>query len=852
MKKNEILELIKNQILFFDGGTGSVLQGIGLKPGELPETWNITNPEKIIKLHLDYFLSGCNIIKTNTFGANPNKFIDSKFNLEQIISSALQNAKYARSLIEDKSSEYSKSEFANSPHLIALDIGPCGKLLEPLGDLSFENAVKLFSQTIEIGLKNGADLILIETMNDCYEAKSAIIAAKEVIEKLGNNYDVPIFVTTVYDETARSLTGSNIETMCTILEGLGVDALGMNCSLGPIQMKNFINDFTKNTKLPIIVNPNAGLPRSENGKTVYDISPQDFANIVSNFVANGVSIVGGCCGTTPEHIKLLVKKINEKNLINKNKIDFFINQKTENDINKNSNTSKICSNTKVVKIGKNEKPVLIGERINPTGKKRFKQALRENDIQYILQEGIKQEENGANILDVNVGLPEIDETKMMKNVIKELQSVTDLPLQIDTSNPDTMEQALRIYNGKALINSVNGKQEVMEKIFPLVKKYGGCVVALTLDENGIPETAEGRIEIAKKILTTAQKFGIDKNEIIFDPLTMAVSSDDKAGIETLKSVKNLTEKFNAKTILGISNISFGLPQREILTSTFFTMALTNGLSCAIMNPNSTEIIKAYNSFCTLSGKDNQCTQYINFAENILPQQNIYQQISTQQNLQTNNSNLQTSNYKIDSIEYAIIKGLKEQTILKTKELLKEKSELQIINENLIPALDVVGKGFEQKKIYLPQLLMSAEAVKAGFSILKDNLISTGKEEEPKGEVVIATVKGDIHDIGKNIVKVLLENYSFKVYDLGKDVEPQSIVDLCIEKNIKLVGLSALMTTTVPAMEETIKLLKDTCPDCKVCVGGAVLTQEYANMIGASYYAKDALDTVKYAQNIFTN
>ena len=850
MKKNEILNLIKNQTLFFDGGTGSVLQSLGLQPGELPEIWNITNPDKIIQLHYEYFLAGANIIKTNTFGANKNKFKDSEFSLEEIVSSALNNAKKAKEKIE---AELSNSEFKNSPHLIALDIGPLGKLLEPLGDLSFNEAVNLFSETIKIGLQNGADLILIETMNDCYEAKAGIIACKEVIENLGSEFDVPIFVTTVYDESERSLTGTNIETMTTILEGLGVDALGMNCSLGPIQMKEFLKDFTDNTKLPIIVNPNAGLPRSENGKTVYDITPLDFANIVSDFISNGVSIVGGCCGTTPEHIKLLVKKVNEKNLINKNKIDFFVNQNTK----EKNNSIKICSNTKVVKIGKDEIPALIGERINPTGKKRFKQALRENDIQYILQEGIKQEENGCHILDVNVGLPEIDETKMMIDVIKELQSVTDLPLQIDTSNPETMEQALRFYNGKALINSVNGKQEVMEQIFPLVKKYGGTVVALTLDETGIPETTEGRIEIAKKILETAQKFGIDKNEIIFDPLTMAVSSDDKAGIETLKCVKILTEEFNAKTILGISNISFGLPQREILTSSFFTMALTNGLSCAIMNPNSTEIMKAYNSFCTLSGKDNQCTNYINFVENILQQQtvlqqNISQQVSTQQNLQTNNSSLQNSTYQSDSIEYAIIKGLKEQTILKTKELLQTKTEIEIINENLIPALDIVGKAFEQKKIYLPQLLMSAESVKAGFSIIKDNLIQYGKKEEPKGEVVIATVKGDIHDIGKNIVKVLLENYSFKVYDLGKDVEPQEIVNLCVEKNIKFVGLSALMTTTVPAMEETIKLLKETCPDCKVCVGGAVLTQEYADMIGADFYGKDALDTVKFAQKIFTN
>lgn len=836
MKKEKILDLIKNQVLFFDGGTGSVLQSMGLQPGELPETWNITNPDKIIKLHQDYFLSGANIIKTNTFGANSKKFDGTNYSLEQIISSALNNAKKARTLVEQ-----SNSEFSNDTHLIALDIGPCGKLIEPLGDISFEEAVKLFSETMEIGLLNGADLILIETMNDCYEAKSAIIAAKETIEKLGNDYDVPIFVTTVYDETGRSLTGTNIETMITILESLGVDALGMNCSLGPIQMKNFIKDFSKNTNLPIIVNPNAGLPRTKDGKTIYDILPEQFSEIVSDFIIEGASIIGGCCGTTPEHIKLLVQKTKEKKLLNKNNLSQSFFEKT--------NTIKICSNTKIVKIGKDEKPVLIGERINPTGKKRFKQALRENDIQYILQEGIKQEENGANVLDVNVGLPEIDETKMMINVIKELQSVTDLPLQIDTSNPETMEQALRIYNGKALINSVNGKQEVMEQIFPLVKKYGGCVVALTLDENGIPEDCEGRIEIAKKILSTAKKYGIKKEEIIFDPLTMAVSSNDKAGIETLKAVKILSTELNANTILGISNISFGLPQREILTSTFFTMALTNGLTCAIMNPNSLEIMKAYNSFCTLSGKDKNCTDYISFAENIISKQpEILEQnkINNQNSVTNQNSNSLNS----DTIEYAIIKGLKEQTVFKTKELLKTKTEIEIINENLIPALDIVGKGFEQKKIYLPQLLLSAEAVKAGFSILKDNLISSGRTEETKGEIILATVKGDIHDIGKNIVKVLLENYGFKVYDLGKDVEPQEIVNICVEKNIKFVGLSALMTTTVPAMEETIKLIKEKCLDCKVCVGGAVLTQEYSDMIGADFYAKDALDTVKFAQKIF--
>lgn len=847
-KKVNLKSLLGKQVLFFDGGTGSVLQAQGLQPGELPEIWNITNSEKIINLHYEYFNAGANIVKTNTFGANTFKFPLQKnltqqnskqYSLEQIVKNAIDNANKAKDKIENEN-----SEFSNNPHFIALDIGPCGKLLEPLGDLSFENAVTLFSHTIEIGLQNNVDLILIETMNDLYETKAAIIAAKEMKEKY-NCPDIPIFASTVYDENGLSLTGSNSEIMATVLQSLGIDALGTNCSLGPLQIKKIIPSIVRSSNIPVIANPNAGLPISENGKTIYNVTPELFAQTVASFIEDGVSILGGCCGTTPTHIKLLVQEAKKYQLP---KLQI-------------KNTSSICSASKIVHIGFPHKPLLIGERINPTGKKRFKQALRENDIQYIIQEGITQQEKGAQSLDVNVGLPEIDETQMLVTVIKQLQTVTDLPLQIDTSNTEAIEKALRIYNGKALINSVNGKQECMESIFPLIKKYGGTVVALTLDENGIPSTAEGRIEIAKKIYTTAKKYGIEKEDIIIDPLAMAISSDQNAAVETLKTIKIIHEELSGNTILGVSNISFGLPQRELITSTFFTMAMQNGLSCAIMNPNSLEMMKAYNCFCTLNSMDNQCQNYIDFAQKYETQlQNISTttSINHNSNLQnaTNisssaNSSIDNSFTNPDTLQYAIIKGLKEKASALTKELLNEKDSLTIINDYLIPALDFVGKGFESKKLYLPQLLMSAEAAKSGFTEIKEFLSKSGQVENIKGEIILATVKGDIHDIGKNIVKVLLENYSFHVYDLGKDVPPETIVELCVNKKIKLVGLSALMTTTVPAMEQTITLLRQKAPWCKICVGGAVLTQEYVNMIGADFYGKDAMESVKYAQQVFS-
>lgn len=812
-----IRDFLGKEILFFDGGTGSVLQSQGLKPGELPETWNILHPEKIIDLHYSYFSAGCNIVKTNTFGANVFKFPE-RFpeQLTEIVESALKNAHIAREKIE-------QSGNSNNPHFIALDIGPIGKLLEPLGDISFDEAVEVFSKTISAALccKNQPDLILIETMNDCYEAKAAVIAAKEVMAEKG--FDLPIFVTTVYDETGKSLTGSDACAMATIFEGLGVDALGMNCSLGPFQMAKILPELAQETNLPIIMNPNAGLPRTKDGVTFYDVTPQEFAQVVSSFIEEGAGILGGCCGTTPEHIRYLVEACAQKKYQARPK----------------KLQTRICSGTKTVKF--EERPILVGERINPTGKKRFKQALRENDIPYILQEGIAQEEKGVHVLDVNVGLPEIDEISMLENVVKELQSVTTLPLQLDTSNVQAMERAMRLYNGKPLINSVNGKAEVMQAIFPLVKKYGGVVVALTLDEDGIPETAELRIKIAEKIYETAEKYGISKNDIIIDPLAMAISSDTKSAVATLQTLKTIHEKYDGRTILGVSNISFGLPQRELITSSFFTMAMECGLSSAIMNPNSAEMMKAYTCFCTLKGFDENCSNYISFAQNY---QVKTEAAGAEKPVAVENLHSE------DELQNAVIRGLKSESALIAKNLLQSEEPISIINDRLIPALDVVGKGFEKKTVFLPQLLMSAEAAKSAFAVIKETLSVSGKTEESKGTVVIATVKGDIHDIGKNIVKVLLENYGFNVIDLGKDVEPQAVVDAVLQNDVKLVGLSALMTTTVPAMEETIKLLKDKMADCKVCVGGAVLTKEYADMIGADFYAKDALETVKYAQKIY--
>lgn len=806
-----ILEKLKERILFFDGGMGSLLQANGLKPGELPETWNVTHSDLIVKLHREYLEAGADMIKTNTFGANGLKYNkDKEFDLEQIVTAAMKNAREA---VDTAAYTHGRSKGA-----IALDIGPTGKLLKPLGDLDFEDAYELFSQVVRIGEREGADLILIETMSDSYEAKAAVLAAKD-------NSSLPVFVTMIFDDKGKLLTGGNVESTVALLEGLGVDALGINCGLGPVQMKGILKDIMKVVSLPVIVNPNAGLPRSEGGKTVYDIDADEFARVMKEIVEAGACIIGGCCGTTPEHIEKMAALCKDLPVR----------------LPERKNRTVISSYAQAVVIDRD--PVIIGERINPTGKAKFKQALKDHNLEYILKEGVLQQDNGAHVLDVNVGLPEIDEPAMMVEVVKELQSIIDLPLQIDTSNMTAMERAMRIYNGKPLINSVNGKKEVMDAIFPLVKRYGGVVVALALDEDGIPETADGRIAVSKKIYDTAAGYGIGKEDIIIDALCMTVSSDNKGAITTLETVRRVRDELQGKTILGVSNISFGLPQREIVNAAFFTMALQNGLSAAIINPNSEAMMRSYYSFRVLADLDPQCSNYINiYSGNVAVLGEVKRQAGDQKSSGISGTDL--------SLGESIKKGLKDRAYAAVSELLENREPLTIINEEMIPALNEVGKGFEKGTVFLPQLLMSAEAAKAAFEVIKEKLAQSGAEEKKKGTVILATVKGDIHDIGKNIVKVLLENYSYEVLDLGKDVPPETIVKTAIERNVKLVGLSALMTTTVPSMEETIRQLRIQAPFSKVMVGGAVLTKEYAMTIGADQYCRDAMASVNYAEDIF--
>lgn len=798
-----ILDYVKNNLVYLDGGMGTLLQKSGLMPGELPERWNISHAESVIEIQKSYFDAGSNIICTNTFGANSLKFDAEE--LESVIKAAIENAKKAREL-----SKSSQEKF------IALDIGPLGKLLKPYGDFEFDKAVECYAETVKIGIKYGVDLIFIETMNDCYDTKAAVLAAKE-------NSDLPIFVSNAYGEDGKLMTGASPAAMVAMLEGMGVAALGANCSLGPKQLKGVVEEYLKYASVPVLLKPNAGLPKSENGKTVYDVLPEDFSDTMLEYVNDGIRILGGCCGTTPDYISATVEKTKA------------VAPKPVTD----KNISMISSYTHAVEF--NGYPVLIGERINPTGKKAFKEALRNNDIDYVLNEGLKQQEKGVHILDVNVGLPEIDEKSMLEKVCYELQAIIDLPLQIDTTDVEAMEAALRHYNGKAMINSVNGKEEVMKEIFPLVKKYGGLVVCLTLDEDGIPETAEKRVEIAKKIIRVAKEYGIEKKDLIFDTLAMTVSADNRSAIATLGALNTIKHELKCHTSLGVSNVSFGLPNRDIINGTFFTLALENGLSAAIMNPNSNEMMKSYYSFKALKGLDENCSDFIN---------NIDKFISASvESRQVNNTGKTEAVDTQSELQHAIVKGIKEKAASLTAELLKTVEPLEIVTAQIIPALDIVGKGFENKTMYLPQLLMSAEAAQFAFEKVKAKMSESSSGTVSRGKFVIATVHGDIHDIGKNIVKLILENYGFEVYDLGKDVPPEVVVEEAIRQNAPLVGLSALMTTTVPAMAETIKQLREKAPNVKVIVGGAVLTQEYADSIGADYYAKDAMETVRYSLEV---
>lgn len=786
-----IRDFIKNNIVYLDGGMGTLLQKSGLQPGELPERWNISHPEVIKEIHKSYYDSGSNIVNTNTFGANSLKFDADE--LSEIIYHAVKNADEARKASSGKQEKF-----------IALDVGPTGKLLKPLGDLDFEDAVKAFAEVISLGVKYGVDLITIETMSDSYETKAAVLAAKE-------NSDLPIIVTNAYGENGRLMTGADPAVMAAMLEGMGVDAIGANCSLGPKQLMGVMDELLKYCSVPVAFKPNAGLPKSDGKVTYYDVDAEEFAQDIKLAVANGVRIVGGCCGTTPEYIK---------------KVCELTRDMRPKEIEKK--TYSVCTSyNKAVFFG--EKPILIGERINPTGKKRFKQALLENDIGYILQEAVNQQAKGVHVLDVNVGLPGIDEAQMLTNSVCELQCVTDLPLQIDSSDPVAMESALRRYNGKAMINSVNGKEENLNAIFPLVKKYGGFVVALTLDEKGIPSTVDGRMKIARKILLTAALYGINKKDIIFDPLAMTVSADKMSAVTTLETVKKITEQLGCNTSLGVSNVSFGLPSRDLVNAAFFTTAMENGLSAAIMNPYSERMMEAYYSFNVVKGLDENCMDFINFASRQEVQPTAKQESSL-------------------TLKEAIEKGLKEKASEITTAMLGKSAPLDIVNAHVIPALDNVGKRFEEKKLFLPQLLMSAEAAKASFEVIKATMSADGSSVK-KGSIVIATVHGDIHDIGKNIVKLLLENYGYNVIDLGKNVPPETVLRAVTDNHAPLVGLSALMTTTVPAMEETVNLIKENAPWCKTVVGGAVLTQDYADKIGADKYAADAMETVRYAESV---
>ena len=800
------------EILYFDGGMGTLLQEKGLAPGELPETWNLEHPEAIREIHRRYIEAGSDIVLTNTFGANALKFHDERCSLKEIVESAIDHVKAAIREAGDDRRIYT-----------ALDVGPTGKLLKPMGDLDFETAYEAFREVMVIAEKAGADLIHIETMSDTYELKAAVLAAKE-------NTSLPVFATAIFDERRKLLTGADVPSVVALLEGLRVDALGINCGMGPEQMLPVLEEMLRYSSLPVIVKPNAGLPQQRDGRTCYDVVPEEFAHLMKQIAEMGAYVIGGCCGTTPEHIRAMKDACRglqplpaaekEYTVVSSYGKSVFLGNRTEE-----RHGSKI-----------------IGERINPTGKKRFKQALKEHDMDYILREAITQQDNGAHILDVNVGLPDIDEPALMEEAVQEIQSVVNLPLQIDTVDIQAMERALRIYNGKAMVNSVSGKQESMDSVFPLIRKYGGVVIGLTLDEEGIPADADGRIRIAEKIIAEAGKYGIKKKDIVIDALAMTISSEPEGAKVTLETLRRLRDEVKVNTVLGVSNISFGLPSRPVINSAFYTMAMMNGLSAGIINPSSEDMMKAWYAYHALMDFDPNCERYISRYSNASAGVPTGKPGTPAQGPEGNTPGMH--------LAAAIEKGLRDDAHSITLQLTEEKAPLDIINEELIPALNRVGDGFEKGTVFLPQLLMSAEAAKSAFAVLKEKMDKSGEVQEKKGTIVIATVKGDIHDIGKNIVKVLLENYSFDVIDLGKDVPPEKIVDTVLEKKAPLAGLSALMTTTVVSMEETIRQLREKAPECRVMVGGAVLNQEYADMIGADFYGKDAMQSVHYAQKVF--
>lgn len=793
MRSVKIVNRLKDGTLIFDGAMGTMLQNRGLKLGELPEMLNFSAPEIVIEIHKSYVDAGADVVTTNTFGANELKLAGSPYTVEEVIHKAVVNARTA---------------CEGTDTYVALDIGPIGELLAPMGTLSFQEAYEIFKRQVVQGVKSGADLILIETMTDLYEAKAAVLAAKE-------NANVPVFCTMSFEANGRTFTGCTPEAMVLVLEGLGVNALGVNCSLGPKELGPIVDHILKIATVPVMVQANAGLPTVVEGRTVFNVLPEDFARHGCNFVEKGVKIVGGCCGTTDRYIEGLKEVLKDRQ---PGKIEA-------------ATLTGVCTPTKVVEI---QGVRVIGERINPTGKKLLKEALRSGNLDYILREAIAQVDAGAHILDVNVGLPEINEEEIMEKIVQEIQSILDVPLQIDSTNPKAIEKGLRIYNGKAIVNSVNGEDKVLERILPIVKKYGAAVVGLTLDERGIPKTAEARFEIAEKIVDRALSYGIKREDVYIDCLTLTAAAQQEEVQETLKTIQLVKKHLNVKTVLGVSNVSFGLPNRDLLNRTFLAASIFAGLDLPIINPLDQGMMETIVASQVLWNQDKSAEAYLKYHQN---------QPKTEVGSKPKMAQSQEDLFNM------IIKGIRDEAKIATENLLQEKAPLDIVNQYIVPALDFVGERYEKGDLFLPQLIQSAETVKSAFEVIKKKLKENAHSDISNGKILLATVKGDIHDIGKNIVKVLLENYNYEIIDLGRDVPKEKIVEEVVKNKIKLVGLSALMTTTVKNMEETIEALKKMDPECIVMVGGAVLNPEYAEMIKADYYAKDAKDAVAIAKNI---
>lgn len=812
----KIKDLLGKKIIICDGAMGTMLQHHGLKAGELPELLNFTHPEIIREIHKAYYLAGSDFVSTNTFGCNRPKFEGTDYTVTQIVGQAVKLAKEAAGEVIAQTA----GTGAAQEKYVALDLGPIGKLMEPVGELSFDEAYDIYKEQVVAGAEAGADLVIIETQTDIYETKAAVLAVKE-------NCELPVFCSLTFQEDGRMLMGTDPLTAVNILQDMGIDAIGVNCSLGPKQIIPIVREILKYSKLPVLVQPNAGLPSIVDGKTAFEVDIPEYLEAMEEMLSAGIAVAGGCCGTNPDYIGALAQKIADKSYP-------ALSPDAEAERKAKAMTA-VSSSTKTVVL--DDRVRVIGERINPTGKKLLKEALKAGDLSYIEKEAIDQAKAGAEILDINVGLPEIDEYEMMLTAVKKVSSVVKTPLQIDSANPEVLEAAVRHYNGKPIINSVNGKKENMEEVFPIAKKYGACVIALTLDEKGLPKNTEERLAIAERIIKTAESYGIGRERILVDCLTLTVSAQQNAGRDTLEAIRRVKKDYGVKTTLGASNVSFGLPERKLLNRTFLAMALEAGLDAPITDPLVPEYMDTIHAFEALSCKDIESKDYIR----IYGGQPDPQKAAGKTGVQ--------SEEKTITLEEIIIEGYDERAAAATEELLKSMKPLEIVEQKIIPALEIVGKDYESGFSFLPQLIKSADTVKSAFSVLKEAMKSSGGMTS-YGKMILATVQGDIHDIGKNIVKVLLENYGYEVIDLGKDVPIEKVVETAKTMDIKMVGLSALMTTTVVNMEKTIQALKGAGLDCVIAVGGAVLTEDYAKKIGADFYCKDAMDTVRAANLIF--